>query len=381
MPAPSMMFQFSAMPSVYSETAMTSPQHHQQQQQWTVGSIPITAGLPVDWLAHIPRHPDQTGPPSSQQPPAVAGNLDSDSSRSLFTPISMMGDLRDLNITDLNMTDLMGASGYDQLWAPYLTNSPGDVAGLAVGESQVDWDSGRIEYRFPSSVPQPSQFFPSTFKPDSKHCFSQVRINLQHLEQMLRSQDHWNATWVDANQSARVNSQSAAEPIADSTRDQLLVVAQLLLQQSRNIHVRDARSAHADTHPLNAALITLPPTKVLDDMINAYCSNFDQYFKLCQGPAVETNDILTQLPQHGKLAGILLLLMIAVGAAAIPTTECQHMAVGLTEMCRIAFSELLERDFSITTEPLVSYCALLLLYVSMWCGERWLMGVSLDRLL
>ncbi|KAH8689372.1 hypothetical protein BGW36DRAFT_307906 [Talaromyces proteolyticus] len=376
-----MLSQFSAIPPVIDADYPAASQRPQQQpQQWAVGSIPLTAGLPPDWLAQIPRQADQPTPALQQQLPPVASSAERDSSGSQSTPTSMMDELRDLNMTDLAMTDLMGTSGYDRLWEPYLANSPVGDGRLVGGESQGDWDSkaadGDISRRASTSMHQPARFFPSTFRPKSKDCFSQARINLQQLEQTLKSQEQWGTSWAPTNQSTRVRAQTSAEPITDSTRDQLLVVTQLLLQQSRSIHVRNSSSIHTDAHPLNAVLITLPPTKVLDDMIRAYSSNFDQYFKLYSSPVLKPNDLLAQLPQHGKLPGIVLLLMIAIGAAALPTQECQNFAVGLAEMCRISLSELLERDFSITTEPMVSSCALLLLYLGMWCGERWLMGIS-----
>lgn len=334
-----------------------------QVQQWTLDNLSSEITLPQDWLAEISRQVEieqiSDSLPTSEWGSSVQ-----------MTPAAMMSDWHNPHKLDFNMTGLIGGATEE----PHGRGLFDDNMALDSSDSQ----GSRKPVAYQDSA---EGLFPNNFRPKSKACFSQARINLERLEHILKTQNQWFGGYFHSIPLARTEAKASIESMSDTTRDQLLVVTQLLLQQSRIIHFRHAASSDtANIHPLNAALITLPPTRVFDAMIESYCNCFEKYFRLCPGPLFTPNEIFTQLPQHGKVAGILLLLMIAVGAAAIPSTESHHFAIGVADMCRLAFSEILERDFSITVEPLISQCALLLLYLGMWAGERWLMGVRFSQL-
>uniref|UniRef100_A0A093UQJ1 Sterigmatocystin biosynthesis regulatory protein n=1 Tax=Talaromyces marneffei PM1 TaxID=1077442 RepID=A0A093UQJ1_TALMA len=327
---------FQASSGVYSP--------HFQLQQWTLDTLSSQTTLPQDWLAEISRQIEIE---------QITDSLPTSEWESYLhqTPTTIMGNWRNPPMLDANMTGLAG-NATDE---PYRRGSFEDDMALNSGESQGDRESVTIQ-------DSPQRLFPTNFRPKSIQCFSQARFNIERLEHILKTQNQWFGGYFDSPQPGRKKARASAEPISNTTRDQLLVVTQLLLQQSRTIHNRNAASSgSANINPLNEALISLPPTR---------------YFRLCPGPSFTPNEIFKQLPKHGKIAGILLLLMIAVGAAATPSIESHDFAIGVAEICRLAFSEILERDFSITVEPLISQCALLLLYLGMWAGERWLMGIS-----
>ncbi|EEA22951.1 conserved hypothetical protein [Talaromyces marneffei ATCC 18224] len=342
---------FQASSGVYSP--------HFQLQQWTLDTLSSQTTLPQDWLAEISRQIEIE---------QITDSLPTSEWESYLhqTPTTMMGNWRNPPMLDANMTGLAG-NATDE---PYRRGSFEDDMALNSGESQGDRESVTIQ-------DSPQRLFPTNFRPKSIQCFSQARFNIERLEHILKTQNQWFGGYFDSPQPGRKKARASAEPISNTTRDQLLVVTQLLLQQSRTIHNRNAASSgSANINPLNEALISLPPTRVFDALIESYCNSFEKYFRLCPGPSFTPNEIFKQLPKHGKIAGILLLLMIAVGAAATPSIESHDFAIGVAEICRLAFSEILERDFSITVEPLISQCALLLLYLGMWAGERWLMGIS-----
>lgn len=112
---------------------------------------------------------------------------------------------------------------------------------------------------------------------------------------------------------------------------------------------------------------------MLDSLLRAYTSCFDQYFGLLSSELQDPNNLMTHLEHDLKAAGILLLLMIAIGATASPVPEMHTFAIGMAEICRTALPDLMEDDVSDTRPDILSHCALLLLYLGMWSGERWLM--------
>ncbi|RAH69497.1 uncharacterized protein BO66DRAFT_101836 [Aspergillus aculeatinus CBS 121060] len=204
---------------------------------------------------------------------------------------------------------------------------------------------------------------------------SQMRLSLQQFEQTLNSREPWNTGSTESSASS-IATPPAVDPITDTTRDNLLVVTQLLLMQTRNVHSREHSSHGRRLSPLNLTIVTLPPAKALDDLLRAQVSCFEQYFGLSSGEVQDPNTLMNDLPHDVKAAGIMLLLMIAIGATASPAPELHIFATGLTETCRTALSDMMEGDMASTRPDIVSHCALLLLYLGMWSGERWLMRVS-----
>ncbi|KAJ9296556.1 transcriptional regulator family: Fungal Specific TF [Paecilomyces variotii] len=195
---------------------------------------------------------------------------------------------------------------------------------------------------------------------------SHMRVSLQRFEQTLNSREPWITSGTDA-------SASSIATITDTTRDSLLVVTQLLLLQARDIHSRDHGRGFSS---VNLTVVTLPPAKVLDDLLRSYVPCFEQYFGLSSSELQDPNTIMTEFPHAVKAAGILLLLMIGIGAAATPAPKLHVFATGLAQTCRTALSDMMEGDVASTRPDILSHCALLLLYLGMWSGERWLMRAS-----
>lgn len=79
---------------------------------------------------------------------------------------------------------------------------------------------------------------------------------------------------------------------------------------------------------------------------------------------------------NGKLQTILILLMIGLGATAIPTLGARHITGGLTEVCRLALSQINESDLGSSSDPIMSHCALLYLTLGIWSGDKYQMDVS-----
>ncbi|KAL2171334.1 hypothetical protein VTG60DRAFT_3221 [Thermothelomyces hinnuleus] len=76
---------------------------------------------------------------------------------------------------------------------------------------------------------------------------------------------------------------------------------------------------------------------------------------------------------------LLVLLMIAQGAAAMPLQEARYLSAGLTETCRISLFDIVEKDVGLSADPTTLRCALLFLVLGAWSGDKWLMDIAMGQ--
>ncbi|CAI7584917.1 unnamed protein product [Penicillium viridicatum] len=259
---------------------------------------------------------------------------------SLHMPLNMAldQDVTHQSSPDLDLiNELIGYSASDDLGTTYMesvvippTNSP---------QQSPSRDGRGVNGRNNRLVP----LCPGQPRHWSEDFSSQMRISMQRFEQTLNSRQPWITCCSEARASS-LTTPPVVNPITDTTRDSLLAVTQLLLLQTRSIQSWDNGRNGRRLSTGNITVVTLPPAKVLDSLLRAYTSCFDQYFGLLSSELQDPNNIMTHLEHDLKAAGILLLLMIAIGATASPVPEMHTFAIGMAEICRTALPDLMEDD-------------------------------------
>jgi hypothetical protein len=83
--------------------------------------------------------------------------------------------------------------------------------------------------------------------------------------------------------------------------------------------------------------------------------------------------------ENNRASTLLLLLMIAQGAAAMPMIEARYLSAGLTETCRVSLFDIVEKDVELTADPVTLRCALLFIVLGVWSGDKWLMDIAMGQ--
>ena len=173
----------------------------------------------------------------------------------------------------------------------------------------------------------------------------------------------------------------SVDQFSGRARDKLMVVTQTILHKAREVHgssVRDRLEAHQ--HPPNSTtssevFSTLPPTKDLEHLLQAYASRFEPYYASIPSRLLSPMEILESTQE--RCSSLLLLLMLAQGAIATPTNEARNLTSGLTEACRISWLSLVEQDVSLSTDTTMLRSALMFMNLAAWSGNKWHMDVSI----
>jgi hypothetical protein len=82
---------------------------------------------------------------------------------------------------------------------------------------------------------------------------------------------------------------------------------------------------------------------------------------------------------NDKASSLLLLMMIAQGAMAIPSTDARWLNGGLTEACRISLFDLIEKNISMASDQIVLHSALLFITSAAWSGDKWQMDIAMGQ--
>lgn len=125
----------------------------------------------------------------------------------------------------------------------------------------------------------------------------------------------------------------------------------------------------------SSGFIVLPPTEDLDVFLSDYIHHVEPYYPLVPTRTLDPNELLVASGNE-KGATLLLLLMISLGATTNPAPKARRLGAGLAEMCRIALTDLVEKDNQFSTVPLILQCSLLLTVQSCWGGEKWQMDIG-----
>lgn len=215
-------------------------------------------------------------------------------------------------------------------------------------------------------------------------CPQTSTIHLEGLEKSLQDESIWLLMEENLDDLDRLGMHDDVQelplapflvtPLNSRAREQLLALTQSFLKRALEVH----RGAKQELTPTisNFVFIVLPPNKVLECFLRNCVRGLAQFYPLTTQETVDPNEILLD---SNRGATLLVLLMIAHGAARLSTLEGQSLYAGLTELCRVTFCEALEKNHALSTDRVTLQCALLLCINCAWSGDKWMMDFALGR--
>ncbi|KAI9796413.1 MAG: hypothetical protein M1833_006185 [Piccolia ochrophora] len=212
-------------------------------------------------------------------------------------------------------------------------------------------------------------------------CPQTARYHLTGLEQLLNDQDAWISPIVFSdNLHPKTTSRLLTRPFVGGTRDKLIAVTQGLLHRALKTHSSGSitpNEGQSMSDLKSTGFIIVPPSKVLEHFLRACVCRFELHYPLIPANTLDPNELMSI--NNGKASSLLLLLMVAQGAMATPTNEAHRLASGLTEACRISLLDMIEKDYILSTDPIMLRCALLLTILEVWSGDKWHMDVAMSQ--
>ncbi|KAI1142604.1 hypothetical protein F5Y05DRAFT_232493 [Hypoxylon sp. FL0543] len=202
-------------------------------------------------------------------------------------------------------------------------------------------------------------------------------VHLECLEQKSRHEGTWNALEQHLDQVDWDAADLASViPMTPRTRDKMLAITQTFLHKALEIHRGGVNSQTKNfSSPRLLSFLVLPPSKILEYFLRSYVRNLSFFYSLVSAGCVDPNDML----QNHQAAALLVLLMIAQGASAVPTAEARALSAGLIETCRISLFDIIEKDIEMCADPTALRCALLFTLLGAWSGDKWLMDIAMGQ--
>ncbi|KAK7908251.1 hypothetical protein PG985_015554 [Apiospora marii] len=203
-------------------------------------------------------------------------------------------------------------------------------------------------------------------------------VHLESLEQKSKQENTWDTLeryleqvdWDAADLASVV-------PLQSRTRDNMLAITQTFLHKALEIHRGGLSGYNKDrfSGPGLATFLVLPPSKILEYFLRSYVRSLSFFYSLVSTGCVDPNEMV----QNNKASTLLVLLMIAQGASAVPTAEARALSAGLVETCRISLFDIIEKDIEMCADPITVRCSLLFTLLGAWSGDKWLMDISLGQ--
>ncbi|KAM0333330.1 hypothetical protein ACHAQA_001991 [Verticillium albo-atrum] len=212
----------------------------------------------------------------------------------------------------------------------------------------------------------------------SSTCPRTAIVHLECLERKCKEEGTWSSLekyidtvdW-DASDFATV------VPMTSRTRDRMLAITQSFLHKALDVH-RGGISNYSKSgysSPNDFSFIVLPPPKILEYFLRSYVRSLSYYYPLVVAGCVDPNEMLI----NNQASTLLVLLMIAQGASAVPMAEARYLAAGLIETCRISLFDIIEKDVELSADPVALRCALLFTTLGAWSGDKWLMDIAMGQ--
>ncbi|GAB7361202.1 hypothetical protein MBLNU230_g1265t1 [Neophaeotheca triangularis] len=238
-----------------------------------------------------------------------------------------------------------------------------DVA--AVVAAQDGWSAFRCTPTIPSSS-----------------CPKTARLNLERLEQTLRNHEGWSMWSPQWDEADFGPDHLTVMQLHESTRDKLLAITQSFLHKALEIHREDGRHSpnsgrHSPISMSGSNFVLLPPGRVLEYFLRSYSNCFERYYPLTSRGILDANELMHCY--NDRAASLLVLSMIAQGAANIPSAEARSLTGGLTEACRISLFDLIEKNIGLAGDPVVLHSALLFTVQAAWSGDKWQMDIAMGQ--
>lgn len=213
----------------------------------------------------------------------------------------------------------------------------------------------------------------------AKTCPRTAIVHLECLEQKSKQ----DGTWLPLEKCLEQADSNASDlasvvPLRSRTRDKMLAITQGFLHKALEIHrggINCGYSKSGYATPGNVNFLVLPPSNILEYFLRSYVRSLSVYYPLVPGGCVDPNEML----QNNQASTLLVLLMIAQGAAAMPMAEARYLSAGLTETCRISLFDIVEKDVELASDPVALRCAFLFLVLGVWSGDKWLMDIAMAQ--
>ncbi|KAK4104201.1 hypothetical protein N658DRAFT_545682 [Parathielavia hyrcaniae] len=297
---------------------------------------------------------------------------------------------------DLSMpvfTDLSNASPQSDLVTASCSSSRGSIHTPGTSIMSSDFDNALKPLDFAMATPTDSSIpefevviaaeeawnlarcNPPTF---TGNCPRTAIVHLECLEQKCKQEGTWSSLEKFLEQiDWDASDLTSVVPLGSRTRDKMLAITQSFLHKALETHrgglTGYAKSAHASPGDFN--FIVLPPSKILEYFLRSYVRSLSVYYPLVNAGCVDPNEML----QNNQASTLLVLLMIAQGAATMPLAEARYLSAGLTETCRISLFDIVEKDVELSADPTTLRCALLFLVLGAWSGDKWLMDIAMGQ--
>jgi hypothetical protein len=216
---------------------------------------------------------------------------------------------------------------------------------------------------------------PPTF---TGNCPRTAIVHLECLEQKSKQEGTWSSLEKYLEQiDWEASDLTSVVPLTSRTRDKMLAITQSFLHKALEIHRGGLngypKSGYATPGDFN--FIVLPPSKILEYFLRSYVRSLSVYYPLVTAGCVDPNEML----QNNQASTLLVLLMIAQGAATMPLAEARYLSAGLTETCRISLFDIVEKDVELSADPTALRCALLFIVLGAWSGDKWLMDIAMGQ--
>ncbi|ROW00814.1 hypothetical protein VMCG_06453 [Cytospora schulzeri] len=217
---------------------------------------------------------------------------------------------------------------------------------------------------------------PPTF---SGSCPRTAIVHLEALEQKCKQDGTWDALEKylshHSNDSPHMPS---VVPINSRTRDKMTAITQSFVHKALGVHRGGVNSYSKSGYASPGGMcnfIMLPPSNVLEYFLKSFVRSLLGYYPMITAMSLDPNEML----QGNQASTLLVLLMIARGAAAVPMAEARYLSAGLTETCRISLFDIIEKDVELSADPIALRCALLFTLLGAWSGDKWHMDIAMGQ--
>jgi hypothetical protein len=202
-------------------------------------------------------------------------------------------------------------------------------------------------------------------------------VHLENLEQHSKYERTWKS--LDHNitlAQSDLKTEISVVPLNASTRDRILAITQSFLHRALETHRGGLKGWPKAASPGGGFnFLVLPPSKVLEYFLRSYVRSLAPYYAMINGGMLDPNELML----NNQASTLLLLLMIAHGATALPTAEARCLTAGLTETCRISLFHIIEKDVELSADAMVLRCALLFTILGAWSGDAWHMNIAMGQ--
>ncbi|KAF2225983.1 hypothetical protein BDZ85DRAFT_279640 [Elsinoe ampelina] len=161
---------------------------------------------------------------------------------------------------------------------------------------------------------------------------------------------------VDFNDEDLSTSRDHQHSIAAHDRDRMIATTQH--------HFKRAMKSYGLWTP--ASFMTLPSCTKMEHFISLYASRIEPHYHFVGGKTIDTERLLAVDSNHYGM--LVMLSIIAAGAMLDPDHEAQYFSVGISEMCRITFKDLIKKDEDYATSDVALKTSRLLRFTQAWSG-------------